>query len=652
MISRAPNSDAHKKQYALLPTIDYSLHDQTLSCLNDVKEIEKFPLSKWLQHENFAQRIDIALSSRHPQDTAIYFVPNGDIQAKAVEVSFQTLRQWIQKTAQLILANNNHDKPVIAVLMPAIPEIYPAILGAMQVGTVFPINWMLEPQHLLHLLIESRSTHMITLGPTPGFRIWETFQSIQDQLPKDICIWTIPGIDGTHIATNDWKTQIDALPTQQNPNVAWHPGESIGAYIHSGGTTGVPKIVKITHRNMSFRHWTLQLAYKGTPGEIIFHDTPLFHVGGLLGRCLPAVASGASVLIPSLLGARDKSYITNYWKFVEIYKLTRLSGVPTTLAVLSKSPPVGVDLSSLKPYFVTGSTAMPIAVREEFERVCGVRVLNSYGMTENASSMAIDPRDGPSKEGSSGIRLPYTELRAVELDEHQKVIKQCGPKEIGMLVIRSPGLTPGYLNPEHNAKSWTQDGWFITGDLGRIDDDGYVFVTGRLKDVIIRGGHNIDPGLIEEPLVQSEDVLLVAAVGKPDAYAGELPIAYVQLTQGSKATSADLLQFLEPRISERAAIPKEIHILEKMPLTDIGKPMKVKLREMTMVREFTRLIEDIFKKLKINSPDPIEIIISPDTSRGTLIRIKLGRVDQTKQDLIHTQIHQLMGQFAYAYEMI
>ena len=640
------------KPFALLPTFDYSLHDQTLACLNDIKEIEKHPLSKWVQHENFADRIDIALSSRDPQDTAIYFVPNGDVQAKAVEVSFETLRQWIQKTAQLILSNSKHEKPVIAVLMPAIPEIYPAILGAMQVGTVFPINWMLEPQHLLQLLIESQSTHVITLGPTPGFRIWETFQSIQDQLPKDLGIWTIPGVDGTRIASNDWKTQIDALPTLHNHTPAWHPGEAIGAYIHSGGTTGVPKIVKITHRNMSFRHWTLHVAYKGKPGEIIFHDTPLFHVGGLLGRCLPALASGASVLIPSLLGARDKSYIANYWKFVEKYKLTRLSGVPTTLAVLSKSPPVGVDLSSLKPYFVTGSTAMPIAVREEFERVCGVRVLNSYGMTENASSMAIDPCDGPSKEGSSGMRLPYTELRAVELDEHQKVIKQYGPHEIGMLVIRSPGLTPGYLNPEHNAKSWTQDGWFITGDLGRIDEDGYVFVTGRLKDVIIRGGHNIDPGLIEEPLAQSQDVLLVAAIGKPDAYAGELPIAYVQLTQGSKATSADLLQFLEPRISERAAIPKEIHILEKMPLTDIGKPMKVKLREMTMVREFTRLIEDVFINLKTHHQDPLEVIISTDTARGTLIQIKLGRVDLSMQDAIHTQIHQLMGQFAYAYEII
>jgi fatty-acyl-CoA synthase len=192
----------------------------------------------------------------------------------------------------------------------------------------------------------------------------------------------------------------------------------------------------------------------------------------------------------------------------------------------------------------------------------------------------------------------------------------------------------------------------ITGDLGRIDDDGYVFVTGRLKDVIIRGGHNIDPGLIEEPLVQSKDVLLVAAVGKPDAHAGELPIAYVQLAQDSKATSADLLQFLESRISERAAMPKEIHILEKMPLTDIGKPMKVKLREMTMVREFTRLIENVIENLKINHPDSIEVIISPDTARGTLIQIKLGQVDPAKQDLIHTQIHQLMGQFAYAYEMI
>jgi fatty-acyl-CoA synthase len=295
---------------------------------------------------------------------------------------------------------------------------------------------------------------------------------------------------------------------------------------------------------------------------------------------------------------------------------------------------------------------MPIAVREEFERISGVRVLNSYGMTENASSIAIDPRDGPTKEGSSGIRLPYTDVRAVELDQHQKEIRQCGPEEIGMLVIRSPGLTPGYLNPEHNVKSWTQDGWLITGDLGRIDDDGYVFVTGRLKDVIIRGGHNIDPGLIEEALVQSKDVLLVAAVGKPDAYAGELPIAYVQLAQDSKATSADLLQFLESRISERAAIPKEIHILEKMPLTDIGKPMKVKLREMTIVREFTRLIEDVINKLKINHQDSIEIMISNDTARGTLIQIKLGRVDQSKQDLIHTQIHQLMGQFAYAYEII
>ena len=129
-------------------------------------------------------------------------------------------------------------------------------------------------------------------------------------------------------------------------------------------------------------------------------------------RCFPPLACGVSVVIPSIMGARDRRYIGNYWKFVDRYRITRLSGVPTTLAVLAKAPPTSEDLSSLAPYFMTGSTAMPIPVREEFERVAGVRVLNSYGMTENTASIAIDPRDGVPREGASGIRLPYTRVRA------------------------------------------------------------------------------------------------------------------------------------------------------------------------------------------------------------------------------------------------
>ncbi len=128
---------------------------------------------------------------------------------------------------------------------------------------------------------------------------------------------------------------------------------------------------------------------------------PLSFSGGS-GR-IPPLASGSSILIPSVMGARDKRYMANYWRFVEKYRVTRLSGVPTTLAVLAKSRPERIDLSSLAPSFITGSTALPAAVRDEFERVSGVRVLNSYGMTVNTASIAIDPRDGPARTAAPGF---------------------------------------------------------------------------------------------------------------------------------------------------------------------------------------------------------------------------------------------------------
>src|SRR5258708_562813 len=177
---------------------------------------------------------------------------------------------------------------------------------------------------------------------------------------------------------------------------------------------------------------------------------------------------------------------------------------------------------------------MPISIRKRFEQITGVRVLNSYGMTENTAPIAIDPRDGETREGSSGVRLPYTHIRAVMCGPGQDM-RSCGPDEIGMLQIKGPGVTPGYVNPEQDKGARTDDGWLITGDLGRIDRDGYVFVTGRAKDVIIRGGHNIDPAFIEEPLLQMPEVLHAAAVGKPDGYAGGVPIAYVQLVAGARA---------------------------------------------------------------------------------------------------------------------
>jgi fatty-acyl-CoA synthase len=347
------------------------------------------------------------------------------------------------------------------------------------------------------------------------------------------------------------------------------------------------------------------------------------------------------------MGARDKRYVANYWKFVEKYRVTRLSGVPTTLATLTKSPPRGEDLSSLKPYFITGSTAMPSAIREEFERISGVRILNSYGLTENTASVAIDPRDGIRKEGSSGIRLPYTKIRVTRMDEKDGGTCECAVGEIGMLQIKGPGVTPGYVNEAHQLAAHTSDGWLITGDLGRIDEDGYLFVTGRAKDVIIRGGHNIDAALIEEALMKFPDALHVAAVGKPDAYAGELPVAYVQLVPGSQASAADLMAFASAHIAERAAIPKDIFIVSEIPLSDVGKPIKLTLRRDAAERTFRTVLTEAMEASGVRAQ--LMPTVRPHATKGTEVAIVVKDAPMEERDRLAARIALAMGAYSIAY---
>jgi fatty-acyl-CoA synthase len=337
-------------------TADADLLARPLRSLADVEAIERTPLECRLTVADFSRRVALALAACDSKETAILYVPDGDVEREAQRISFRDLRRNIDRTAALLRARGISRRDAVAVLLPNVPQLYWAVLGAMAAGIVFPINWMLEPHALFRLLKEADATAVIALGPTPGFRIWESLMSIASELPAGTPIWSVAGPGGDVRDDSDLDGHIADATDRDVPQDAIS-GDTIGAYVHSGGTTGLPKIVKLSHRNMSYRHWTLQLASRLTVGEIHLHDTPMFHVGGLVGRHLPPLASGGSMLIPSILGARDKRYIANYWRFVEKYRVTRLSGVPTTLAVLAKTAPERIDLSSLKPYFITGRAA-------------------------------------------------------------------------------------------------------------------------------------------------------------------------------------------------------------------------------------------------------------------------------------------------------
>jgi len=630
---------------ALVPeTADVRLLNSPLRSLADVEEIEKRPLSEHLKVVNFSQRVDLALAARDPDDIAVSYIEDGDIARSALLTSFRELRSNIDKTADLLRAHGIKRQDAVAVLLPAVPTSFWTYLGAMSAGIVFPINWMLEASQISRLIREANARAVIALGPTPGFKIWESLISTRPGLPQDIKIWSVAGPNGKVQPDSDLDLAIRCRPKSRTfLEIA---GDDIAAYVHSGGTTGAPKIVKLSHRGLSYRHWTSQLFQRHTLRDICLNDTPMFHVGGFIGRTFSAVASGASMVIPSVMGARDRRYVADYWKFVEKYRITRISAVPTTLAVLAKNRPRDRDLSSLKPYFATGSTALPIAVREEFENNTGIRVLNTYGMTENTASVSCDPPDGSRKEGGSGIHFPYTKVRVAVMDAQGRTVRICGPGEIGMLQVRGPGVTPGFVNPAHERGARTEDGWIISGDLGRVDEDGFIFVTGRAKDIIIRGGHNIDPALIEEPLMKYPDVHLVAAVGRPDAYAGEVPIAYVQLVSGSQASSVDLAEFLKDRIAERAAFPKEIIVVPEIPLTAVGKPLKTELRKDAAHRALTSALSEATGIAN----GELFLSLDPHPSSGTMVNIRISCAD-SEWSGIESRVKATMNQYSFAYHL-
>ncbi len=594
-------------------TIDYP----PIRNLGDIEAIEKTPLEQqifsWDVNDWVRRGLDL-----DPAKVALDYFETADPGSAPQRVTYADLKGQITRAANLFHSLGVGKDDAVIALLPSLPELYVTLLGGMAVGAVCCLNWMLKPPQVLELIRASRAKVVVVQGPTPGYEIWENFRAIADELGPAVTILTVPGPGGSRIDGSDFARRLAAQPGDRLAFARKAAPEDIAAYIHSGGTTDSPKLVKITHRGLAYKIWVSNLIMAHQADDVIFADYPIFHVAGFYNRCVSAIADGMRVVIPTALGARNKEFIARYWKFVERCGVTVLAGVPTTLSVLAKNPPQGENISSLRPYMPTGSTGMPIEVAREIERITGVRCLLTYGATEYTANVTQAPRDGDPRFGSAGIRIPFTQIRTVKLDERSGIERDCATDEIGTVLIKGPGVTPGYIDERFNRGLFSPDGWFVSGDLGRFEKDGYLWLTGRVKDVIIRGGHNIDAVLIEDVLRRHPAVLLCAAVGKPDAYAGELPVAYVQLVRGKRATADELKDFVRAEITERAATPDEILIVDPLPLTDIGKPNKAMLRHDAAARTFSAVLDAV-----VGSAAGIGIEVRQDATHGTLAVINV-----------------------------
>ncbi|HMA67343.1 MAG TPA: AMP-binding protein, partial [Desulfosalsimonadaceae bacterium] len=303
------------------------------------------------------------------------------------------------------------------------------------------------------------------------------------------------------------------------------------------------------------------------------------------------------------------------------------------------------DISSLR-YVICGAAPLSVELFKRFEAHTGIRILEGYGLTEGAVASAINPKDGERKVGSIGIRMPYQGMKTAVLDDEGNYLRDTDVNEIGVVAIRGPNVFKGYVEESHNRGIWLPGGYFNTGDLGRMDADGYVFLTGRKKELIIRGGHNIDPALIEEPIYKMPNVRTVAAVGRPDPYAGEVPVAYVEVAEGADIRESDVMAWARDHVGERAAVPKEVVITPEIPLTPVGKVFKPALRYDAARRAYEKELQALGSRV-----DDYAVSVGEDKIHGTRVDIFVRPASGTDMEAVKEKIAEILTSYTLYYEV-
>ena len=544
-------------------------------------------------------------AAEFPQRPAVSYQLLSGPADKAETVSWAQLRDRTAQAANLFRSLGVGEKDVVAYVLPNCNETVYALLGGAVAGIVNPINPLLEAEQIGAILRETNAKVVVTLKAFPKTEVAQKMAEAVRHAPGVHTVleidlnryltppksWIVPLIrpknpGNHHAAVKDFVSEMKKQPT--NLQFDDSAGDRIAAYFHTGGTTGMPKVAQHKYSGMLYNGW---LGHKllFTETDSVMCPLPLFHVFACHVILMAMICSGAHVVFPTPQGYRGEGVMDNFWKLCERWKTTFVITVPTAVSALMQRK-VDADISSIKTAF-SGSAPMPMELFKRFEAACGVTICEGYGLTEATCLVSVNPVDGEKKVGSVGISFPYTDIKITKVVDGSPVI--CEVDEVGEICVSNPGVFAGntYTEADKNKDLFHWNSHLRTGDLGRIDADGYLWITGRAKDLIIRGGHNIDPAEIEEALLTHPAVAFAGAIGQPDAHSGELPCAFVELVDGGKVTEAELIEHCRVHVHERAAQPKHMTILAELPKTAVGKVFKPDLRKHAITRVYNEALE-------------------------------------------------------------
>ncbi|WP_396437241.1 acyl-CoA synthetase [Limnohabitans sp.] len=573
--------------------------------LADLQRIEATPLAEAVPWASTYALIR-ASAQVHADKPALSFLHTGQSGGASTTWTYRDLLQGIHQTANLLHQLGVGPQDAVGVLLPGGLAYHLALWGGEAAGIVQPLNPLLSDEKLLSLLRASNAKVLIAHGTEDDSQLRAKALRLQNQLPGLKTVLLVNPDGGPLPAGDALPAEAQDFHALRATQVAEHlvsqrvfQPTDIAAYFHTGGTTGAPKLARHSHGAQVFTAWANASMQGFRASDVTINGYPLFHVAGVLPGALCSLAVGMQVIIPTDAMFRNREVVHNYWRLVAHHRCTLMSGVPTVLAALASVPLQGADISTLRAVR-TGAAPLPPELAQRFEQAFGLQINESLGMTETVGLSTVAPPGLSAPAGCVGWPLPHARVRIVALGSDDQATSHTLPAgEKGMVLYQGPNLFSGYLDAAETARSFTPDGWLITGDVGFIDTQGRLHLSGRAKDLIIRGGHNIDPKVIEDALGEHPAVALCAAVGAPDAYAGELPVAFATLKPGSPVTEAELLAFTAERVDEGPAKPKSITVLSAMPVTNVGKIYKPELRTLATAAVVQKLIHNAMAPLQL-----------------------------------------------------
>ncbi|MEX3919804.1 AMP-binding protein [Paraburkholderia sp. BR10872] len=475
---------------------------------------------------------------------------------------------------------------VVSVLMGNSIQTATLLLGAMYSGLIaHPLNLLCQASQLAYI-VEHSDTRMIFASAQTSGALEAALAALREQgmsrhialvrtQPDAVALPVLPALETVaHEASAvPAAASLAGLPALESAPVeearSGPDAADIALLMYTSGTTGAPKGVLLSHASLHANARNISLEHRLADDDRVLASLPLYHINGLVVTLLaPLWHAGSVVLTPRFSGR-------TFWRDAASYGCTWINVVPTIVAyLLNGDEPSGLDLSALK-FCRSASAALPADHHRAFEARFGIGVIETMGMTETAAPVFSNPYDA-SRRRIGSIGLPSGgEARVIDRDG-----RECGPNECGEIVLRGAQVMRGYYKRgEDTAKAFTADGWLRTGDLGYRDDEGYFYINGRSKELIIKGGENIAPREIDEALLRHPGVLDAAAVGVPDPVYGQEIVAFVVAREAhwQGAPDADALREHCLRELGRYKTPKEIRFVSELPRGPSGKVQRLKL---------------------------------------------------------------------------